>query len=292
VIKRSIKVSVTSLADFSCRVGDLELTGNIGPSAREGMRAHQKIQTQRLSESDPVTFDNESSAASPSLESESRLRIDIEVEGVSVALSGRVDLLDSRSHRISEIKTTLVPASRLSESQVALQWAQLKLYGFCYGHQLKADGKASAINDIELELIHADIRADQEYSDTQRIAYAELNEFALDALVRYVQWHKILWQAQADTKESAASIPFPFEPYRAGQRDMAAAVFRSARDGETLLCEAPTGTGKTLSSLFPVVKALGEGYVKHAVYLTAKTSGRESAMLAIRSLEQVGLKIS
>lgn len=271
---KNLKVSVTSLADFSCRVGDLELGGNVGPSASEGMRTHKKIQAQR------------------EVESESKLSIAVNIEDVLVTLSGRVDLLDEHQHRISEIKTTLVPASRLSESKIALQWAQIKLYGFCYCAQRQNDGEIVPSQGIELELIHANIRAETQESQTLQMTFAELTAFAHDALVRYVQWSKIVWHVQAQTKSSAAAISFPFKPYRSGQRDMAAAVFRSARDGETLLCEAPTGTGKTLSSLFPVVKALGEGYVKHAVYLTAKTSGRTSAIQAVRALEQVGLQVT
>jgi len=238
------------------------------------MRAHKKIQAQR------------------EVESESKLSIVVDIEDVQVTLSGRVDLLDERQHRISEIKTTLVPTARLSESKLALQWAQIKLYGFCYCVKRQNDGESVPPHGIELELIHANIRADTQESQVLQLAYAELSAFAHDALARYVQWSKIVWQVQAQTKNSAAAMPFPFQPYRDGQRDMAAAVFRSARDGETLLCEAPTGTGKTLSSLFPVVKALGEGYVKHAVYLTAKTSGRTSALQAVRALEQAGLQIT
>jgi len=274
VKKKTLKVSVTALADFACRVGDLELSGTVGPTARQGMKAHQLIQSQRV------------------VDSEVRLSTTTTIQDVLVTLSGRVDLLDTKTHRISEIKTTLVPANRLSKSKIALQWAQIKLYGFCYYKHLLETDTPVPENGIETELIHADIRAVSESSSTQVLSCDELDEFALDALTRYVEWYKIIWQSQEATKSSAAALAFPHKHYRAGQRDMAAAIFRSTRDGETLLCEAPTGTGKTLSSLFPVVKALGEGYVKHAVYLTAKTSGRESAMTAVRSLEQTGLHIT
>lgn len=296
--QRTLKVSVTALADFSCRVGDLELAGTIGPTAREGMKAHQRIQSQR------------------SVESEVRLATKISIQNVLVTLSGRVDLLDAaqkqdlaqlpqdtqtkqesqsqdrQHHRLSEIKTTLVPANRLSQSKIALQWAQIKLYGFCYCKNLLEAEEELPSDGIELELIHADIRAESEHSSVQKMTFNELEYFALDALVRYVEWHKILWTWQENTKSSAAVLEFPHTHYRVGQRDMAAAIFRATRDGDALLCEAPTGTGKTLSSLFPVVKALGEGYVKHVVYLTAKTSGRQSAMHAVRTLEKAGVKIT
>jgi len=277
---------VTSLADFSCRVGDLELAGTIGPTAREGIKAHQRIQKQR------------------SAESEVRLSANMVIEGVETSLSGRLDLLEidqtrqqdsfqqQSLHRLSEIKTTLVPANRLSPSKIALQWAQIKLYGFCYCHEMVKSNEMLSTDEVELELIHADLRAETETSLIEQFSYSTLEAFALEALRRYVQWHKILWAWQARTTVSAAKLVFPHEHYRSGQRDMAAAIFRSTRDGEALLCEAPTGTGKTLSSLFPVVKALGEGHIKHATYLTAKTSGRQSAMSALVLLQQAGLELT
>ncbi len=269
--KKSLKVSVTALADFSCRSGDLELSGNIGPTAREGMKAHQRIQSQR------------------SVESEVRLSIKSIVRNVNVSLSGRVDLLDANNNRLSEIKTTLVPTDKLTESKLSLQWAQITLYGYCYCLTQLEQNKPLSPDGVELELIHADIRAEAETSSVRTLTFEAMEAFALNALTRYVQWYEMLWEWQEKTRSSAAKLAFPHEHYREGQRDMAAAIFRSTRDGESLLCEAPTGTGKTLSSVFPVVKAIGEGYVKHAVYLTAKTSGRQSAMQAVRQLEQAGL---
>ncbi len=272
--KHTLKLSVTTLADFACRVGNLELSGNVGPSARDGLRAHQRIQAQRK------------------VESEIRLKTQLEIDDVSVTLTGRVDLLDKQNHRLSEIKSTLVPADRVSESQQFLQWAQVKLYGFIYSIQQRGTGDLLPDQRIEVELIHVNLRTNTEQSQVNRLSIEELEQFGIDALRRYVHWKKIIWRVQEQTKKSAIAVQFPFQPYRAGQRDMAAAIFRSARDGESLLCEAPTGTGKTLSSLFPVVKAIGEGYVKHAVYLTAKTSGRQSAMHAVRALESAGLTIT
>lgn len=267
---KRLKVSVSVLAEFSCRSGNLELGGTIGPTAREGIKAHQRIQSKL------------------SADAEVRLSTELEVGGVLVSLSGRVDLLDKQTHRISEIKSAYVPADKISESKKRLQWAQLKLYGFCY-LQTCIENKVE-LPSVELELIHADIRAETETVERQSFDRDELHAFTSDALRMYVSWHQLLWTLQADMRASAADLPFPFPEFRVGQRDMAAAIFRSVRDGDTLLCEAPTGTGKTLSSLFPVVKAIGEGHVKHAVYLTAKTSGRISAMQAIKSLESAGLK--
>ena len=89
---------------------------------------------------------------------------------------------------------------------------------------------------------------------------------------------------------SAASLPFPFKHFRAGQHDMAAAIYRACRDKSELMCEAPTGIGKTVSSLFPAIKSLGEGKVRQLVYLTAKAAGRLSAEQAMHKLCGSGLQ--
>ena len=79
-------------------------------------------------------------------------------------------------------------------------------------------------------------------------------------------------------------MPFPFADYRAQQKKFAAEVYRAARDGAQLLVEAPTGSGKTLSALFPALKALGEGQCDQVIYLTAKVSGQQQALATLELL--------
>ncbi len=268
---KKITVSITALADFSCREGNLELTGPIGPSAKEGIRAHQRIQKSR-----PV-------------DSEVRLEASSSIDEVKVTLRGRVDLLDAQNHSLSEIKTTMVPAHRVTASQQSLHWAQLMLYGYCYWQQLRDAGEPEPQSTMRLELLFVDIRADEETSQFRELTFNELCHFAEDAIKRYVHWQKLLAVWRQKTIDSAAGLDFPHPEFRAGQRDMAAAIFRTVRDSGSLLCEAPTGIGKTISSLFPALKSIAEGEIKSAVYLTAKTSGRASAMQTLRLMENKGL---
>jgi len=100
---KQIKLSVTTLADFACRHGDLELNSTIGPTAREGMRAHQRIQKSR------------------SCDNEVRVAAEVNVAQTPIRLSGRVDLIDTQLHRLSEIKTTLVPA----DNYPLMRWSSL-----------------------------------------------------------------------------------------------------------------------------------------------------------------------
>ena len=266
--------------------------GVIGPSAREGMRAHKTLQDERKQALGHPEW----------LRSEVPISCTCLIKDVSIRLGGRVDLVDSRTPLLTEIKTTLVPADEIPDSQKALQWAQLYLYGYVYYQQNKSesDGLANAhagntlsgdpALQLDLELVHINIRANTQSSEKRIISADYLHEYANSALQRYVQW---IVEIQAWKKRmvlSAGNLPFPFEHFRAGQHDMAAAIYRACRDKSELMCEAPTGIGKTVSSLFPAIKSLGEGKVQQLVYLTAKAAGRLSAEQAMHKLCGSGLQ--
>ena len=89
--------------------------------------------------------------------------------------------------------------------------------------------------------------------------------------------------------ESSKALAFPFETYRAGQRKLAGAVYKTISDGKNLFAKAPTGIGKTISTLFPAVKAIGEGHLNRIFYLTAKTITRTTAEEAFGRMRSCGL---
>ncbi|MFK8077211.1 MAG: ATP-dependent DNA helicase [Granulosicoccus sp.] len=296
---KKLRVSVTALANFACKAGDLMPMGVAGPTAREGMRAHKAIQKKALERVDEdrlqecsLTEGNSSSIAplSEPVQTELTLSCTSSIESTDIVLRGRVDIADLTIPRLTEIKTTLVPAEHLPETQHALQWAQLKLYAFLY---LNSDQPSAQLQDkVELELLHANIRADDTKSELEVMTRSDASEFAHQALLVYVKWMHRIAAIRSSFAQSSQELRFPHLRFRVGQRDMAAAVYRSARDGDALLCEAPTGIGKTISTLFPAAKALGEGEVRQVTYLTAKVAGRLSAMQALNDLSEAGLLVS
>lgn len=212
------------------------------------------------------------------------------VGNLQVQVSGRVDLIDYRHPKLSEIKTTLVPSSQVPESQQALQWAQLYLYGFLFLDIAAA--KSPELDDLCLELMHVNLRTDTQESERRTKRRHELIEFAENALGVYVDWLVKVEQWRRRLAASSAVVDFPYQRFRLGQRDMAAAVYRSARDSHSLMIEAPTGIGKTISGIFPATKAMGEGCIKQVVYLTAKVAGRLSAMQSLLRLSEAGLELT
>lgn len=273
------RISVVNLVNFACRTGDLEFHSTHGPSAREGIKAHKKIQQDR-----PQTSKAEVS-----------IKTTLEFGSDTLTLSGRMDLLHLAEvpHCIQEIKTTLVPPSYIAQSNVEAHWAQLKVYGYCYLLQNRSDPLDSVSGDeVQLSLLWLNLLDQTKISEVIRVTYTELEKFTYAAAERYFRWIKKV-EAQLDrTRESARTLDFPYGEFRAGQRDMAAATYRIARDSGCLLCEAPTGVGKTISTLFPVVKAIADGHVNKTAYLTAKTSGRIAALNAIDDMRRAGLEVS
>ena len=305
--KLGFRVSVTDLANFSCREGDLMPMGVAGPTAREGIRAHKKIQKLALESIKPVEDENngqESGVDEAHIDEDrnrdkSNLDLDVEVGldcktvigHTSVVLRGRVDIIDFRIPRLTEIKTTLVPVEHVPASQHAIQWAQLYLYGYLFLNSSGSDTR-SAADSVELELLHVNIRSEVNSAERRTVSREEAFAFATHALERYVNWLARIEISFEDLRTSASTLDFPHSGFRTGQRDMAAAVFRAVRDGEGLLCEAATGIGKTISTLFPATKAMGSGEIKQITYLTAKVAGRLVALQSLKQMRESGLKIS
>lgn len=269
-----IKVSVTKLALFSCKQGDLGGMGPAGPTAQQGIRAHKRLQNLLQ------------------MDAEVRVVCQASIDNQVVRLSGRMDLLDKSAHKIGEIKTTRVPQAKLPIEQAELHWSQLMLYGFCYLQEMRDADTHVIPAELTLQIYYTNLLDDSHSVDSRTLRSEELEQFATQALERYVEWIKLIRYRQKRTQESAKALAFPHPQYRAGQRDMAAVTYRLARDGGEVMCEAPTGIGKTISSLFPAIKALGAGEIKHVSYLTAKTSGRETALATITLLQHAGLDTS
>lgn len=270
------RVAVTTLADFACRSGDLDPAGVVGPSAREGMLAHQRVQ---------ATFEGEC---------EVRLTRRLQLDGETIELGGRVDLLDRRRCLLGEIKSTMVPAERVPPSHRALHRGQLMLYGWLWlasSEQTEQRATDAFPGDTAplLELIYVNLRGGPTATERVEADVATLERHAKTAIERWLHWQRGVERRRRALATSAGTLDFPHARFRDGQRTLSVAIYRCLRDGGSLLCEAPTGSGKTISTLYPALKALGEGRRRQVLYLTAKVSGRHSAGQALAQLAKAGL---
>lgn len=247
--------------------------GVAGPTADEGQKAHKKLQ----------------SRLSANQQAEVSVKANITLNNATLALSGRIDVLESANdhHMIKEIKSCYAPPEKIPPATRNLHWAQLKVYGYCI-----LQSPETKANSISLQLLWFNIHTEEVTTETQVATFDELQAFTEHAARLYIEWLELIGKLSERTIKSAKALTFPHAEFRAGQREMAGSIYLTTRDKGALLCEAPTGIGKTISALFPAAKAMGEGLIDSAVYLTAKTSGRQSANDAVAQLQQNGLFIT
>lgn len=262
-------VSVRDLVELILRRGDLggerEFVGS--DRALAGIRGHQRIQRSR-----PTGYLTE-------LPVEYR----VEVEEFTLLIRGRIDglLITSECVLLEEIKT--ISGSWDHEAD-PLHWAQAKFYGFMHARD-------NALKELVLQLVYLELPAGKVTEFRETVSFAALSELFTTTTTEYVAWlqERHHWCLARDA--SIAALAFPFPQYRPGQRELAVAAYRVLANGGRLFLAAPTGIGKTISTLFPAVKALKEGKLERIFYLTARTVGRAIAEKALDDLRRAGLKL-
>lgn len=208
---------------------------------------------------------------------------EVETEELILRIQGRIDgvLAAPDEVLLEEIKTVQAGWDRVADP---LHWDQAKCYGFIYAHD-------QGLEKVALQLTYLELESGAVTEFRESYSAAELAAFFEHAVAIYLDWiqDRHRWCRQRD--ESIRSLAFPFPRYRPGQREIAVAAYRTLASGGRLFLEAPTGIGKTISVLFPSVKALAEGKLERLFYLTARTVGRAVAEKAFADLRQAGLRL-
>ena len=185
---------------------------------------------------------------------------------------------------IDEIKTTEIPLASLDENFNPLHFAQAMCYG--YFHCAKS-GHEEVIIQVRYYHLHTEkIKTIQNNYQKE-----ELQQFYQDLLQQYVKWAKFQVEWTKLRNDSIKEINFPFNEYRLGQRELAVATYKTILGRGKLFSQAPTGTGKTISTLFPTIKSFAEKEAEKFFYLTAKTITRQAAEDAVRKMRKQGLNL-
>lgn len=266
------KISVRNLIEFILRYGDIA-SGTLGASPRrmeEGTRAHVKIQKERQKEDS-------------SYEKEQYLKYEIEFEDIRFIVDGRADGL-VRGKYIEEIKSTYAPLHDITEDFNKLYWAQVMFYGFMYMEEHQK-------TEILLLLTYFNLETETSKTFERNYTYDELQEFVMNVINEYVVYLRLDAEWKAERNESLKTLHFPFETYRKGQRDLAVDAYRTIRQGGKLFAKAPTGIGKTISTMFPAIKAIGEGEADRIFYLTSKGTLKTVAEETVEIIRQKGGKV-
>ena len=264
-----IRISVRSLVEFILREGDIDnrVSGSMEKDAMLlGGKIHRKIQ----------------SRMGTNYTAEVPLKIQMPCDGFVLQIEGRADgvLKDDGKVLIDEIKGILRSLEHL-EAPVPVHLAQAKCYAYIYAVQ-------NSLKCIDVQMTYCQMETEEIRRFCQEFEFQELQTWFQDLVTQYEKWAKFEIEWRNVRNDSIRQIEFPF-PYREGQRDLVTSVYRTILRKKKLFIQAPTGVGKTMATVFPAVRAVGEGLGEKIFYLTAKTITRTVAEQAFSLLKEKGL---
>lgn len=264
-----IRISVRSLVEFILREGDIDnrVSGSMEKDAMLlGGKIHRKIQ----------------SRMGTNYTAEVPLKIQMPCDGFVLQIEGRADgvLKDDGKVLIDEIKGILRSLEHL-EAPVPVHLAQAKCYAYIYAVQ-------NSLKCIDVQMTYCQMETEEIRRFCQEFEFQELQTWFQDLVTQYEKWAKFEIEWRNVRNDSIRQIEFPF-PYREGQRDLVISVYRTILRKKKLFIQAPTGVGKTMATVFPAVRAVGEGLGEKIFYLTAKTIMRTVAEQAFSLLKEKGL---
>ena len=268
-----VRISVRDLVEFVLREGDID-NRKIGMSDKDvmamGGRLHRKIQRQMGSD----------------YHAETAMKLQIPCGEFDLRVEGRADGViikgDTSEVIIDEIKGILRDLS-LIEQPVNVHLAQAKCYAYIYAKQ-------HSLREIGIQMTYCNLDTEEIRRFLSHYTYEVLECWFEELISSYEKWARFQIKWEEKRNSSIRLVEFPFS-YREGQREVAAAVYRTILRKKKLFLQAPTGVGKTISTLFPSVKAIGEGLGEKIFYLTAKTITRTVAEQAFRILGEQGLQM-
>ena len=264
-----IRISVRSLVEFILREGDIDnrVSGSMEKDAMLlGGKIHRKIQ----------------SRMGTNYTAEVPLKIQMPCDGFVLQIEGRADgvLKDDGKVLIDEIKGILRSLEHL-EAPVPVHLAQAKCYAYIYAVQ-------NSLKCIDVQMTYCQMETEEIRRFCQEFEFQELQTWFQDLVTQYEKWAKFEIEWRNVRNDSIRQIEFPFL-YREGQRDLVVSVYRTILRKKKLFIQAPTGVGKTMATVFPAVRAVGEGLGEKIFYLTAKTITRTVAEQAFSLLKEKGL---
>lgn len=266
-----IRISVRNLVEFVLREGDID-NRRAGTPDKEAMqlgsRIHRKIQRQMGS----------------NYRAEVSLKLQIPYDKFVLQVEGRADGIqeDENGVLIDEIKGVLRELEHIEEP-VNVHLAQAKCYAYIYG-------KEQGLEKVTVQMTYCQMETEDIRRFQNEYEMTELEEWFWNVIKLYEKWARFQVEWEDIRTNSIKKTEFPYE-YREGQKELVTSVYRTILRKKKLFIQAPTGVGKTMATVFPAVKAVGEGLGEKIFYLTAKTITRTVAEQAFEHLKQKGLQM-
>ena len=223
----SYSVAVRALCEFTAKVGDLDLRFTPSPSAQEGIVGHRTVASRRSAH-----YQNE---------------VALEGEYQQLKVRGRADGYDPDANRLEEVKTYRGDLDAQPANHRQLHWAQAKVYGWLLCQKL-------GLADIDVALVYFDIVGEGETLLHQRYAASDLEVFFNQQCALFLGWAEREMQHRDARNRAAQTLGFPHAGFRTGQRALAETVYKAVTTGRCLMAQAPTGIGKTIGTIFPLLR--------------------------------------
>ena len=270
-MKKVLTLSVHQLVDFLLRVGDIDNRVYNATTMNEGTLIHAMYQARQ----------------NKNYISEYQLKDSFKVNGFEVILEGRADgiIVHDDDVIIDEIKSTISNLEDFYNEQREWHLGQAKCYALMYAREKKLDHigiRLTYINQLDKSMMVKDFS----------YLTSELEKDITNLLDEYTTFFQIIYDRTVARNESAKDLAFPYPSFRSGQKKLAKYAYGVAQNGGILFAEAPTGIGKTISTLYPFVKSFASGDNEKIFYLTAKNSGKEMAFNATKLMVEKGLQAS
>ena len=271
---QELHTSVRNLVEFILRGGDIDNRSGrmITDAMMEGSKIHRKIQR----------------SMGENYQAEVPLALAIEAEEYMLVIEGRADGIaygefpNQNSEKEAYTQDTFLDRTGKSEEMVYIDEikgvyrnvatmeapvyvhkAQAMCYAYIYALQ-------NHLDQIGVQMTYCNLDTEDVKLFQEVFAWDTLADWFGNLIAEYRKWAdwQIMWRRKR--QESIQNLEFPY-PYREGQRKLVGDVYRTIRRGKNLFLQAPTGVGKTISTIFPAVKAVGEELADRIFYLTAKT---------------------
>ena len=264
-----VRVSVRNLVEFILRSGDIDnrRQGSSENAMQEGSRIHRMIQRRMGAEYQAEVF----------------LKYTHLTKYYVLVVEGRADgIIETEGEVvIDEIKGTYRDIAKMKEP-VAIHVAQAKCYAYIYALQKE-------LKSVRVRMTYCNIETESIRYFYQDYSFKELEKWFQELIKAYRKWADYTWEWRGKRQESIESLQFPY-PYREGQKELVSYVYQTIYHKKKLFLEAPTGVGKTISTIFPAIKAMGKNMGERIFYLTAKTITRTVADDTIMLLRKSGLR--
>lgn len=265
-----IKLSVRELIGYVYKSGDIGGDSISVERALEGTRIHKLLQSQM----------------DENYKKEYYLKHEFNYMNIDFVVEGRADgiIIEENEITIDEIKSTYKTLDTIDENYNFSHIAQALCYGYFYCVN-------ESINSAVVQLRYCNIDTEETKTIRKNYTIDELTKFFYELIDKYLEWAELRIEHYVSKRITIDEMVFPFENYRQGQRNLLVAVYQTINNKKKLFAQAPTGIGKTISVLFPSIKALNSNNNSKIYYLTAKSSTKQMAEDTISKLLNRGLKL-